>query len=143
MTIRLRPHHVLCLQTYAGKGYSPAFTASYDLIAARLSEGEDIEIVAGPDDICAPLLAGPDPHCWRDSVTARDAQAVRDLAQLDMAISTGHKTRLDAELLARMRTAFGQGLTRSACTGCQWSDLCSTIADSRFEGTRVQIEATS
>ena len=25
MTIRLRAHHLLCLLTYAGKGYSPAF----------------------------------------------------------------------------------------------------------------------
>ncbi|WP_439343967.1 DUF1284 domain-containing protein [Vacuolonema iberomarrocanum] len=72
MTIRVRPHHLLCLLTYSGKGYSPAFIANYDAIAARLSKGEDIVIVCGPDDICAPLLSDSEPHCWSASVTERD-----------------------------------------------------------------------
>lgn len=138
MTIRLRPHHFLCLLTYAGKGYSPSFTANYDLIAVRLSQGEEIEIVEGPDDICAPLLAEDDAHCWRESVVERDMQAAKDIGRLGIAIKTGGTTRLDAALLSRMRAAFGQGLTRPACAGCEWSDLCSTIAANGFEGTRVR-----
>ncbi len=140
MTIRLRPHHLLCLQTYAGKGYTPAFTANYDLIAARLSSGEDIEIVEGPDDICTPLLTEPDPHCWRDSVTQRDHQAAANLQPL-LTANTGTKLTLIAPLLDTMRTAFRQGTLRPACTGCEWSDLCTRIADTDFEGTRVQIAA--
>ena len=81
MTVRLRPHHLLCLLTYVGKGYSAAFVANYDAIARRLSRGEHIEIVDGPDDICRPLLGEPEPHCWRDSVIVRDEQAARDEAQ--------------------------------------------------------------
>ena len=82
MTIRLRPHHLLCLLTYSGKGYSAAFTANYDVIAGRISQGEDVLIVEGPDDICAPLLGDSEPHCWRDSVTERDRLAARDLREL-------------------------------------------------------------
>ena len=137
MTIRLRPHHLLCLLTYAGKGYSPSFTANYDLIAERLSQGEEIEIVEGPDDVCAPLLAENDAHCWRESVIERDMQASSDIGKLGIAIETGGITKLDADLLWRMRAAFGKGLTRPACAGCEWSDLCSTIAASGFDGTRV------
>ncbi len=58
MTVRLRGHHLLCMLTFVGKGYSPAFVENYDRIAGRLSEGEDILLVDGPDDICAPLLCG-------------------------------------------------------------------------------------
>ena len=141
MTIRLRPHHLLCLQTYAGKGYTPAFTANYDLIAARLSNGEDIEIVEGPDDICTPLLTETDPHCWRDSVTQRDQQASTDLQPLLKATNTGTKLTLTAPLLEKMRASFRAGPLRPACTGCEWSDLCTRIADTDFEGTRVQIAA--
>ena len=143
MSIRLRPHHFLCLLTYAGKGYSPGFTANYDLIAGRLSEGEEIEIVEGPDDVCAPLLAEDGAHCWRESVIERDKQAACDLGKLGIAIDTGGTTRLDADLLSRMRAAFGKGLTRPACTGCEWRDLCSTIAAKGFEGTRVHIGETA
>ena len=72
MTIRLRPHHLLCLLTYVGKGYGEAFTRNYDGIAQRLSAGEPILVVEGPDEICAPLLADPDTHCRRPGVTGRD-----------------------------------------------------------------------
>ena len=78
MTIRLRAHHLLCLLTYVGKGYSPAFTANYDAIAERLSRGEDILLVSGPDDICAPLLDEPEPHCLNEGVIERDRLAARD-----------------------------------------------------------------
>lgn len=141
MTIRLRPHHLLCLQTYAGKGYTPAFTANYDLIAARLSNGEDIEIVEGPDDICTPLLTEPDPHCWRDSVTQRDHQAAANLQPL-LTASTGAKLTLTAPFLEKMRTSFQAGTLRPACTGCEWSELCTTIAERDFKGTRIQIAET-
>ena len=141
MTIRLRPHHLLCLQTYAGKGYTPAFTANYDLIAARLSQGEEIEIVEGPDDICTPLLTEPAPHCWRDSVTQRDQQAAANLQPLLQA-NTGTTITLTAPLLEKMRASFRAGPLRPACTGCEWSELCTTIAERDFKGTRIQIAET-
>ncbi len=138
MTIRLRPHHLLCLLTYAGKGYSPAFTANYDGIAGRISHGEDLVIVEGPDDICAPLLGDPEPHCWRDSVTERDRLAARDLQELLAGpIQTGATMALVPDIVQRMRAAFATGQTRAACLGCQWSDLCSVIAAEGYRGTRV------
>lgn len=141
MTIRLRPHHFLCLLTYVGKGYTPAFTANYDLIAGRLSNGEGIEIVEGPDDICAPLLLEREPHCWRNSVIERDKKAVLDLLKIGVTIHVGGSITLDADLLMRMRSGFAQGTTRSACAGCEWSDLCSSIATKDYNGIKVRTEA--
>ncbi|MEX0955004.1 MAG: DUF1284 domain-containing protein [Rhizobiaceae bacterium] len=138
MTIRLRPHHVLCLLTYAGKGYSLEFTANYDLIAERIARGEDILIVAEPDDICAPLLDEPEPHCWRPSVIERDVLATRDLDRLlAMSVRTGVSLSLEQDVLHRMRTAFSKGSTRQACTGCEWSELCSSIASDSFRGVTI------
>ena len=37
MTVRLRAHHLLCMLTYVGKGYTAAFTANYDRIVERLN----------------------------------------------------------------------------------------------------------
>lgn len=141
MTIRLRPHHLLCLLTYAGKGYSPAFTANYDAIAGRICQGEGVVIVEGPDDICAPLLDDREPHCWRDSVTERDRLAAHDLSRLlVMPIQDGLGIHLDRHLLERMREAFSAGETRSACEGCEWHDLCSTIAAESYCGTAIAKE---
>lgn len=138
MTIRLRPHHLLCLLTYAGKGYSPAFIANFDAVAGRISQGEDILIVEGPDDICAPLLSDSDPHCRRDSVTERDRLAARDLDQMMPGpVQSGAKMKFDTNLLRRMRVAFAEGRSRQACSRCEWSDLCSLIAANSYGGALV------
>ncbi len=142
MTIRLRAHHLLCLLTYVGKGYSPAFTANYDGIAERLSRGEDILIVSGPDDVCAPLLDEPEPHCLRESAVERDRLAAADVEELlARPIRIDARLDLDAAILARMRQAFSAGPVRKACGGCEWNELCSTVAAGGYRDTRVQRSA--
>ncbi|MGF9563402.1 DUF1284 domain-containing protein [Neorhizobium sp. JUb45] len=142
MTVRLRPHHLLCLLTYVGKGYTPAFVDNYDRIARRLSEGEGIVVVDGPDDVCAALLCAPDAHCFRDSVRVRDAQAAADVGELlDMTVSAGARIDLHPALLARMRKAFAEGVTRKACLGCEWSALCSGVAACGYAEVRVRAVA--
>ncbi|TPK93331.1 DUF1284 domain-containing protein [Mesorhizobium sp. B2-4-12] len=139
MTIRLRAHHLLCLLTYVGKGYSPAFTANYDGIAERLSRAEGILLVSGPDDICAPLLDEPEPHCLREGAAARDQLAAQDVEELlARSIHGGIRLDLDATMLIRMRQAFSTGLVRTACGGCEWSGLCGTIAAGGYPDTRLQ-----
>ena len=139
MTIRLRAHHLLCLLTYVGKGYSPAFTANYDTIAERLSRGEDILLVSGPDDICAPLLDEPEPHCLGASVIERDRLAARDVGDLlARPIQAGIRLDLDATIMARMRQAFSKGNVRKACGGCEWNELCSAISAGGFSDTKMQ-----
>ena len=135
MTVRLRPHHLLCMLTYVGRGYSPAFTANMTAVAERLGAGEDIELVAGPDDICAPLLDHPDPHCHRASLMERDRVAARDLKDLlGLDVPTGAHLVLDEDFISGLRVAFASHQIRSACTGCEWVDLCGSIAASGFDG---------
>ena len=135
MTVRLRPHHLLCVLTYVGRGYGPGFTANMTRVAERLRAGEDIALVAGPDDICVPLLADPDPHCHRASVMERDRAAARDLGELlGLDLRTGAHLVLDEDLVGRLRAAFASHQIRSACTGCAWVDLCDSIAASGFDG---------
>ncbi|UVK38306.1 DUF1284 domain-containing protein [Mesorhizobium sp. AR10] len=139
MTIRLRSHHLLCLLAYVGKGYGPAFTANYDVIAERLGRGEEILIVSGPDDICAPLLGEPESHCLQESVVERDRLAARDVGELlARPIRAGLRLDLDAATLTAMRRAFATGLTRNACLGCEWVELCSVVAAGGYQDTRVQ-----
>lgn len=129
MTIRLRGHHLLCMLTYIGKGYSPAFVQNYDTIAGRLSDGEDIEIIDGPDDICRPLLCESDCHCFNASVVVRDRLALEAISEIfGRTISAGSRLSLDATQLIRMRVAFADSSIRKACMSCEWSDLCTQIA---------------
>jgi hypothetical protein len=38
--IELRGHHLLCILTYMGKGYTPAFVENYDAIVAQINRGD-------------------------------------------------------------------------------------------------------
>ncbi|TIP33788.1 MAG: DUF1284 domain-containing protein, partial [Mesorhizobium sp.] len=110
--------------TYVGKGYSPAFTANYNVVVKRLAGGEDILIVSGPDDVCAPLLNEGEPHCLGESAARRDEVAAQDVADLlGRPLVAGARLELDPSTLARMREAFTSGLTRKACPGCEWFEL--------------------
>ncbi|MBA3040470.1 MAG: DUF1284 domain-containing protein [Alphaproteobacteria bacterium] len=138
MTVRLRAHHLLCMLTYVGKGYSPAFVENYEAIAARLSAGEEIELVAGPDDICGPLAGDPDAHCHGESVVGRDQAATEAVARLlGSPLFPGARITPGASLLARLRKTFATGEIRTACSGCEWSDLCDGVADGGYAGARV------
>ncbi|MCE0504712.1 DUF1284 domain-containing protein [Roseivivax sp. GX 12232] len=138
MTVRLRPHHLLCVLTHVGRGYSPAFTANMAEVIARIGAGEEIEIVTGPDDICAPLLGGEEAHCHRDSVRARDHAASEEVGGLlGLTIRPGARLVLDAAALTALRDAFAAKRVRSACTGCEWASLCGSVAAERYAGARL------
>ncbi|SFT48247.1 DUF1284 domain-containing protein [Mesorhizobium sp. YR577] len=141
MTVRIRAHHLLCMLTYAGKGYSAAFTANYNGIVERLGKGEDMLLVAGPDDICQPLLGDDDAHCRRESVIERDGRAAAAVEALTgSAVRPGEVFILDASRLSQMRSAFQAGTVRQACGGCEWFDLCTGIAGKGYANTRLALD---
>ncbi|WP_240232439.1 DUF1284 domain-containing protein [Devosia lacusdianchii] len=142
MTVELRAHHLLCMLTYIGRGYTPAFVANYEVVIARLAAGEQIALIDGPDDICAPLLNEDAPHCHNDRVPERDRLARLAVADLlGPATDLAQPFRLDQTTLAGLRSAFSTGQIRSACAGCEWSELCDSVAKSGYSGTKLTIQA--
>jgi len=139
MTLRLRAHHLLCMLTFAGKGYTPAFVESYKAIVKRLNDGAAIELVDGPDDICMPMLNDITCHCHNESVRERDRLAARDIGLLlsGKPLSIG-PLRLTGEDIATLRSAFQNGNIRQACEGCEWYELCTGIAQTNFRGCRLR-----
>jgi len=138
MTVFIRPHHLLCMLTYLGKGYTPDFVANYSTIIERINAGEDIRLVDGPDEICQPMLTEPACHCHNDSVRSRDAQAAVAIAgALELDLAAGSSLTLDAYRTDRLRRAFADSEIRSACSGCEWQELCSRIARNKFRGCHL------
>jgi len=137
--IRLRPHHLLCILTYAGHGYSQGFVENFNAIIRQIAAGEQtIEIVYGPDAICAPLVCGLDHHCTRPSVEQRDRLAAESISQwLEVPIQPGAQILLSPDRLEFLRRAFAQGSIRLACAQCQWKPLCDDIAEQGFAGTHL------
>lgn len=140
MTVALRAHHLLCMLTYVGKGYSPEFVDNFDGLTSRLAAGEAVVLVDGPDAICAPLCEseGACAHCHGTGVRLRDQRAAHELAPLlGTPLGVGSSLRLDVEVLARLRTAYTSGKIRGGCVGCEWVALCTRIASTGYEGVRL------
>lgn len=141
MTVRLRGHHLLCLLTFSGHGYTPGFTRNMERVARRLAAGEEAEMVEGPDDICAALMdeLGPeDAHCTLCHVGDRDRKAIAAVSDLiGRSLAPPGRVTFDHDTLTRLRTAFAGGTIRAACEDCEWSDFCTAIAASGFAGTRL------
>ncbi len=138
MTVSLRPHHLLCILTYLGKGYTPDFVQNYSGIIRRLNAGERIRLVTGPDDICKPMLSEDACHCHDDSVSDSDALAIERVSGvLGFDPASGRTFSLTPDEIASLRTAFSDGTLRAACVGCEWQDMCTGIAQGGFKGCRL------
>jgi hypothetical protein len=132
VSVRLRAHHLLCILTFAGEGYSPAFVANLAAIVARIGAGEPVELIDGPDDICAPLADTDDAHCQEPSVRRRDREALRGLAAADPPLAGARPLVMDHVAIAALREQFAAGTIRGACAGCSWFGLCTEIASAGY-----------
>lgn len=146
MSVALRAHHLLCMLTYVGKGYSPEFVDNFDSLTRRLATGEAVVLVDGPDAICSPLCEseGACAHCHGAGVRLRDQRAMQELAPLlGTPLGAGSRLWLDAALLASLRTAYAHGKIRGGCVGCEWTALCTRIASTGYEGVRLSTPAAA
>ncbi len=142
--IRFRPHHLLCMLTHIGKGYSKIFTENMGNILEQINAGEtDIILEYGPDDICTPRLCDKDDvtcHCRELHIDDRDNEALADFAKsADFAMfKIGNRFRLTKDLIQRLRDAYKTNDIRTACHNCEWYDLCNDITQNGFKGTKLK-----
>lgn len=133
-TICLRPHHLLCLQTFVGHGYSPEFTAHMTIVQKQLTTDPltPITLVNGPDDLC-----GHCPNCVDGSCTSPKP------AVFDHLVGQKLNTTEDTENTAPMHTDasdshltlhgipsilhMSEQLLAECCPDCEWKELCVEV----------------
>lgn len=140
MPVRLRGHHFLCILTYRGYGYTPAFVANMTEIVADIGRGRAIQLIEGPDEICGGLTAEDRQACNHDCGQAEtrelDRLAVEEVGAL-LGTDFSGLVEIDEEKVTRMRAAFATRAIRSACRRCPWSDFCTGIAADGFAATKL------
>lgn len=134
--LRLRPHHFLCMLTYAGKGYTPRFVRGYDRVIAEMQRGRPVELIAGADDICAGLAGSRQrAHCHSKDVKIRDAHTLREFRARRLALKP--TAPITKARLQRLRKAYAENRIRGACAGCSWKRLCDSVVVQEFSGCRL------
>lgn len=133
--IRLRPHHLLCIRGFRGKGYSEAFVRNMREVIGRLNEdaGQTVEMVSGADDICrcCPHLTDEGICDQNEKVSAYDRRTseVFDLYAIQAGDARGSdKNKYGrcgyAELQGKIDVLFDPDRLEAVCGGCRWAGLC-------------------
>ncbi|WP_308634583.1 DUF1284 domain-containing protein [Paenibacillus silvisoli] len=97
-------------------GYSAAYTANMTRVYNELRDrpGTMVEIVKGPDDLCACFPVDAEPHCHNDSVAKLDERVLGKLGfQTETALPW-------SEVITRIREAVEPEDIHTLCHTCQW-----------------------
>lgn len=116
MNVRLRGHHLLCLLGYTGMGYSPGFVRNMTSVYERLRAEPStvVEIVRGPDDLCACYPEDGPYHCDGERVHSRDDAVLEALG-----MRLGERTEW-RRIVAAIRSKLTPDDIPRMCTTCPW-----------------------
>lgn len=134
VVLHLRPHHLLCLQTFTGRGYSEEFVRHMTLVKRQLTRDPRtlIELVSGVDDLCAHCPNNVDGQCTSDNPALFDSKVSRKLYSTGIispdAASKDHPGK--RPVLTRIPDALeiSSSVLEECCPGCEWKELCLSIA---------------
>ncbi|MDQ0285835.1 hypothetical protein J2Z49_000940 [Desulfofundulus luciae] len=119
----MRGHHLICLHFYRGEGYSREFVENLEDVVRRATEGEEIAVVEGADDICRTCPALQGEKCAAKPGADAEIREMDAEAATHLGIEVGSKVlwqEIKAKLLATPKewvTAF--------CEGCDWGEVCA------------------
>jgi hypothetical protein len=128
--VRLRGHHLGCVQGFTGHGYDGPFTARLAAIAGALRADPTAPVVLadGADDVCEAC-----PH-FQGSVCAREPGAETRVRAHDAAFraalgiaALGTVAIADVASFLALHMESRESL-RIACSGCPWTGDCSFFA---------------
>ncbi len=125
--VRIRGHHVICLQFFHGEGYSAEFAMNLFRVIDSLTQGAKGTVVIGPDDVCAACPALKDGHCAQEP-DSEEAIRVLDALALEMLeLDAGEEFEWGAATLSVQRVL--ERWRALACGGCEWEEACRPLID--------------
>ncbi|WP_052446648.1 DUF1284 domain-containing protein [Candidatus Soleaferrea massiliensis] len=123
--IRLRHHHLMCMHTYSGTGYSGEFCRNMERILQTLRQNPDTAVMlsAACDDICGACPNRIGGRCREEaSIQKRDAK-VAAFFNCGGDIQTTYR-----QLLDKIGPAFSKLTDVSqVCHRCEFYELCNAV----------------
>ncbi|MBY0223183.1 DUF1284 domain-containing protein [Sporosarcina aquimarina] len=117
--IKLRGHHIFCLLGYRGMGYSEEYAENMTKIQITLRTQPDtlIQIIKGPDHLCAKFPEGQPYHCEDKGIYVRDSEILK---RLGLTFSDVLPWR---EVERRIRVEILPSDIATICETCSWRSL--------------------
>ncbi|WP_297630362.1 DUF1284 domain-containing protein [uncultured Clostridium sp.] len=113
--IELRPHHILCIQNYKGKGYSDEFTYNMEKVIEKLKVEDKVKIIFKEDDIChkCPNKKEKDECITTDKVKEIDKKVIKYF-------HIEEKIYVYSKLNKEIRININEEMKKDICGCCEW-----------------------
>lgn len=137
--MKLRPHHLLCIQLFTGCGYDEAFTANMRKNVQQLQQHPQTEILlhCGCDALCAVCPHNQKGVCSEQKKTDRlDAAVLRECGLQD-----GQSAAWQMLAAAARGRILQTDRFAAVCSSCQWYALCrETVGKEDFYANNANPE---
>lgn len=119
--LKLRPHHLLCIKFYQGKGYSEDFTNNMNYILKKLNSNDNlyITLIDQCDDICT---ACPHKTSMAECDTFNKVNSLDKLVVKTFDL-TLNKTYSYKDLKSIIDTNLTPKNHKEICKDCEWFEL--------------------
>jgi hypothetical protein len=114
--LKIRPHHLMCMQMYTGHGYDCKFVLHMNEVVSKLDE---IIIQEGCDEICT--------HCPHKKGQCVSYEKVKRLDESVLSccdLHYGEHVRWNEVAKKVRETIFETPMFEKICGDCGWYDLC-------------------
>lgn len=117
--IKLRPHHLLCIHSFQGKGYNGAFVDNMAAIVDKIKNNPEIiiEVCETTDDICqkCPSIQADDVCEFGDKVKKLDDSVLQPF-NVPVGVASYNTLRAILQKETTLPTLM------ATCAGCEWRD---------------------
>ncbi len=121
--IRIRPHHLLCIQGFQGYGYTQDFASHMQRVTSFLKSNllYNLQIVLEFDELCSQCPHDVDGRCARgfmDEINKVDRLVIQK-ANLDL-----RHSYTVSEAFSTVNQNLDHNHIISICSGCSWQNIC-------------------
>lgn len=120
--INIRPHHLLCIHGFQGKGYSDGFIKSMTHIVNEIKNNKDIKlnITYNTDDICSNC-----PNKIEDNLCIGQEKIVSIDQGVIEALRLEERVYSYAEVVEKINNELTIAKFQEICSTCEWYSLGS------------------
>ncbi len=122
--MKIRPHHILCIAHYEGKGYSEEFNLKMKEVIKRLDGGEEFSLVSGADDLCSSCPNLINGVCKTEEKVQRYDKTTAAL------LGIKEDQRLSRDIFdAAKEKIYKKNKFDLICSDCEWSYVCRKYSE--------------
>ena len=129
--MRIRAHHILCMQGFQGYGYSRNFIDNMSNVIVEIESDPElsVEVIEGADAICVACLHNKEGSCLRteradEKARKRDSQVLEKLG-----LKNGDRIRAK-DIFQLTQTRLRCSDIQQICGDCDWKLACLFFASS-------------